>query len=402
MHVVDDQRQLGDGGQAHDLGLQRDAGARGGGHRLLARVGATDRGADAGDLVLALQHAAAVLPDLLGQDLHHLGGRGDGVAGEELDAREQGARGAHVVAVAQEHLGVLAGDDLQRAGHLQRPRLGELDAGVERALVGLQQPFALAAELLLEAPHDGVVRHAEPARQQAQHDGGLGLVGAGVLLGQLAHGHRHDLGGDDAALGEGLRRGPGLLLVDEDGGGPQRQLGAELEEVVPVEGDRHVQHAARVEDRLGAHAHPARRLAAADLGTETLGHDGVVALCRGRLEERFACADDAVAARASHADDEFVHHVGALPCNSWTDLRSGCARGRTTNFWLYTTQRRAILKQNINFVYLYGKIAQINSHVSRIFLFTNNLQLSAENLKPSKALQMFLPEVGVSFEQIII
>ena len=56
--------ELGDARESEDLGLEGHAGARGRGHRLLTGERGADDRADARDLVLRLEHRAAVLPDL--------------------------------------------------------------------------------------------------------------------------------------------------------------------------------------------------------------------------------------------------------------------------------------------------------------------------------------------------
>ena len=59
---------------------------------------------------------------------------------------------------------------------------------------------------------------------------------------------------------------------------------------------------------LDREAHAARRLAAADLRAEALGHDRVVALRGAGRDQGLSGADDAVAARARHAYDEVASH----------------------------------------------------------------------------------------------
>ena len=111
-----------------------------------------------------------------------------------------------------------------------------------------------------------------------------------------------------------------------------RQLGAELEEVLPVEGHGHVEAAARVLTPVRREPHAARGLAAADLRAEALGHHRVVALVGRRRDQRLARAHDAVAARAGHADDEVVHRgVHLVPWGARPSMkRSNAPRARST------------------------------------------------------------------------
>ncbi len=139
----------------------------------------------------------------------------------------------------------------------------------------------------------------------------LRLVAAGRLLRHVRdRAPATPRAGVDADERQRVGRDAGLGLVDDDRVAADRQLGAELEEVVPVERDGDVERAAGVEHRAGREAHPARRLAAADLRAEALGHHRVVALAAQRRDQRLAGAHDAVSARAGHSDDEIVDHAG--------------------------------------------------------------------------------------------
>ena len=60
--------------------------------------------------------------------------------------------------------------------------------------------------------------------------------------------------------------------------GANGKLRPEAQEVFPVQRDRDVEHAARVEHLPGGEAHTARGLAAANLRAEALGHESVEAL----------------------------------------------------------------------------------------------------------------------------
>ena len=100
-------------------------------HRLAARERRADGRPDPGDLILGLQQGSAVLPDVPLEDLHDLGGRGDGIAPEKLAAGEEGRRRADVVAVANRRTGA-RGD-----GRGQPPGLAErMIGGVARDMGG--------------------------------------------------------------------------------------------------------------------------------------------------------------------------------------------------------------------------------------------------------------------------
>ena len=97
----------------------------------------------------------------------------------------------------------------------------------------------------------------QPA-EQAEHDDVLRLVGAGRLLRHLGdRAPRTPRAGVTPASGSSSGATPVLRVVDDDGVAADRQLGAELQEVVPVERDRHVERAAGVEAR--ARSRGARR-----------------------------------------------------------------------------------------------------------------------------------------------
>src|SRR5207248_4304124 len=98
-------------------------------------------------------------------------------------------------------------------------------------------------------------------------------------------------------------------VVDDDRASGHRQLGTELEEVLPVQGHRDVEVAARVEHGIDSEPDPAGRLPAADLRPEALRHDGVVALRRAGGDERLARADDPIASGARHSN----HEIAQLP-----------------------------------------------------------------------------------------
>jgi hypothetical protein len=127
----------------------------------------------------------------------------------------------------------------------------------------------------LWSPAQRLAGNPQPSSEEPEHHAGLCLVGPRGLLRHLGDGN-----GEDQALGEetgrrGLRRRARLLLVDHQGGFAEWKLGAELEEVLPVEDHRDIQRAPRIEHPIAREAHPARRLAAADLRAEALGEHRV-------------------------------------------------------------------------------------------------------------------------------
>ena len=83
-------------------------------------------------------------------------------------------------------------------------------------------------------------------------------------------------------------RDAGVALVNHDGRGLNGQLRAEPAEILPVERHRHIERAVGIEHGPGRQPQPARRLAAADLRAEALGHDAMVTFQRGRRDQRFA------------------------------------------------------------------------------------------------------------------
>ena len=138
----------------------------------------------------------------------------------------------------------------------------------------------------------------------------LAIASIGTAMASAGCTRQRDLVGRDARL----------LVVDDRGGGVDRQLAAEAEEVLPVQGDRDVERPADVEGLLGRHAQPERGFPAADLGPEALGHDAVVALERQCRDERVAGRDDAVAAGACHANRQVVSfgaHNAVCPASEW-------------------------------------------------------------------------------------
>ena len=187
------------------------------------------------------------------------------------------------------------------------------DAGGERVLVALQDLGALLRELLPQPRDERVAAHPEPPREEAEDDRVLGLLRPRVLLRHLGDRDRDRLPRRHPGEREPVRGHSRRALVDDGGPPVHRQLGAELEEVLPVQGDRQVEGAARAEHREGRDPHAAGRLAAADLRPEALRQDRVVALEGGRGDHRVAGGDDAVSPGSGHSDDEVVAHGLSRP-----------------------------------------------------------------------------------------
>ena len=189
-----------------------------------------------------------------------------------------------------------------------------LHAGGERVLVALQDLGALLRELLPEPGDERLAAHAEPAREEAEDDRVLGLLRPRVLLRHLGDRDRDRLPRRRPRASGSRSGGDSRRAVVDDRGPPvHRQLAAELEEVLPVQGHRHVERAARAEDGARRDPHPARGLAAADLRPEALRQHRVVALEGGGGDHRVAGGDDAVSPGSGHADDEVVAHVLSRP-----------------------------------------------------------------------------------------
>ena len=102
----------------------------------------------------------------------------------------------------------------------------------------------------------------------------------------------------------------GVAFVNYDGGWLNLEFVAKAPEVIPIEGDRHVEEAVGIEHRLSGQAQSAASFAAADLRAEALGHYAVVAFQRRSSDQRFARRDDSVPARASDADNQTLTHFG--------------------------------------------------------------------------------------------
>ena len=91
--------------------------------------------------------------------------------------------------------------------------------------------------------------------------------------------------------------------------GAHRQLVPKLEEIRPVQRNRHIECAVGVQHRPGGNPKAARRFAATDLRSEALGHDGRVPFERRRRDEGFPSRNYAISARTGNADDEVAFHA---------------------------------------------------------------------------------------------
>ena len=197
LHVEQDQRQLGDGGQAQHLGLERHA--RAARWRSSTSCPRTRRPRPRPCRLIsssAWRTDAAVLPQLAGEDLHHLGGRGDGVAAEELAAGEERAA-AHISLPSHEQLRLRARPGgparaAARAGARWRRR-GQRRAP-SRFASSSPSPFLAN---FFSSPRSSASRGTpnQPG-EHAEHDAGLGPVGARGGLGELGQRHRADLPGE--------------------------------------------------------------------------------------------------------------------------------------------------------------------------------------------------------------
>ena len=185
--------------------------------------------------------------------------------------------------------------------------LGVLDAGGKSAVVAGEHLGALLREFFVDARDDRFFGEAEPPGEQAEHDVVFRELGAGGLHGDLLH--RHGDGDGRRGLqrdGRGLDLG--LCLVDDDCVLIRGQLTAKAEEVLPVERDGDIERTAWVEHGGRGDAEPAGGFTTANLGAETLGQDGKIALLGGGANQRLACRYDAVATRTSHANNQIVQH----------------------------------------------------------------------------------------------
>ena len=165
LHVDAHQGKLGDGGQTEHLGLQRHPRARCRRHRLLAGERRAHDGPQPRDLVLGLQHRAAVTPEVARERLHDFGGGRDGITSEEVAAGEDGGRRAHLVAVGQQLSRPSRRCRRQSASLARRVRVGVGEAGGERALASFEDLRTLARELAAQALEDRPRRQPEPARE---------------------------------------------------------------------------------------------------------------------------------------------------------------------------------------------------------------------------------------------
>ena len=220
---TEDQGQLGDGGQAEGLSLQRHTRARCAGDRDGPGPAGTDGCADGRDLVFGLEGDDVVVL-VLGQVMQDVAGGRDGVRAleERLTCqvrRCHKAQGQGLVA-----RDVAVGAWLELGGRHLVAAVEELDgvgvavAGLECAAVGLVEG---GLELGLDpglgdrgVPVEEPVRHAEGEEVLAA----VGLLcaeaeAADRTLGELAQLHRHHLVGREAAVLQGVGLALGLLEI---------------------------------------------------------------------------------------------------------------------------------------------------------------------------------------------
>jgi hypothetical protein len=190
----------------------------------------------------------------------------------------------------------------------QRIFTGVLHAGLECGFVLLDRILAFRRESFLEARQDAARRKAEPAGQETEDHRVLRALVPDGIARHLVDRHGDDFGRSDLGEGDLVHRHACLAVVDHDRAAADRQLGSETQKVIPVECDGHVERAAKAEHAGGRDPKPKRRFAAANLGAEALGHARVVALDRGRGNQRFARGHHAVAAGAGHANHKVVSH----------------------------------------------------------------------------------------------
>ena len=355
LHVDDEQRELGHHRETDGLGLERDAGAGGRGDAQLAGERRTDRGADAGDLVLGLERRDAerlVLRELV----EDVGGRGDRV-GAEHDV-EAGLHAAGDQPVGQGQVAADVAVDPWR--HRSRLHfvlddeglggLAEVPPGLERRDVGVADVRDLG-EPLAEEVDRGLGRPAVHPRQQPEREHVLGpggvLARQAELLDRLdghpGQVHREDLEVAQLVVGvterrERVRRVAGLGQVavaevvgvhdDRRALGQVGQVGLERGR---VHRDQHVGSVARGEDVVVGEVHLERRdtgqraLGCADLRGEVRQRHQVVAEGRRLLGEPVSGQLHPVPGVAGEPDDDpidlldLLRHVVAPPrCNqSW-------------------------------------------------------------------------------------
>ena len=221
LDVDEQQRQLHRHRQRDRLALERHARTRGGGHAEVAGEGGAERHADRCDLVLGL-HGADAEVLVLRQLVEDVGRRRDRVRAErdrqlgELAGGDEAPRQRRVARDAR----VLAGGQ-RRGPHLVAvtDRLGgltEVEAGLERRLVGLDHLLVLG-ELLLDPLERGLGGPGVHERHQAEREEvlrplGVARLHAERLAGLLGErGHRHL---DHPVAGERVVVERALLVVD--------------------------------------------------------------------------------------------------------------------------------------------------------------------------------------------
>ena len=241
LRVDDHAGDLGHTRQAEHLGHQAEARAGRGRHRLLAGVRRAEHHADRRDLVFGLDDGAANLGQLVGQELHDVGGGGDRVASVAAAAGHQRAERHGVVARQHD-----AAFELGRP-HLERAALGDVlvDEGVaqvDRLQVLVQDVGALAGQLrLAQQTMDVLDLEAEQAGDDADGDHVLGQRQLDLVLGDV--GQRHGVRAVAVVFGQ-LHLG---RVVDQDAA--RAQMLDRVVEGFLVEGQQHVDQRRRATRR---------------------------------------------------------------------------------------------------------------------------------------------------------
>ena len=230
LDVEDHRGNLGEVGQAGELGHQRDAGAGGRGHRARARPAGADHHADRRELVLGLHdregglarlRVDAVLAQVVDQRLAERRRRRDRIPGDDGDAGQQAAERGGGVAVDQDLAGGLVHPlDAERV-RLRRGWPAAQAKPASSAPMFSCQRLGLLAELLGERLLHLVQLDVEQVREDAVVDHVAdepAQLGVGADLGDdLVERHRIEV--DVAAQRVQLQR----LVVDDDGAGLERQ-----------------------------------------------------------------------------------------------------------------------------------------------------------------------------------
>ena len=205
LYVHNHQRQLGHDGKTHSLAFERQTGTRGGGHGEVAGIGGTDRGADAGDLILGLHRLHAQIL-ALGQLFEDDRRRRNGI--RTAEERQTGLLGSGAEAPCRSHVAVdRTIGSLFQLCRSHRIGVGELVCvgrivvtGVDSALVGLGHERIFLSELALQVLFSMVFGTVVYPEADAQCKHVLALDHRFVVklhVGQRLAGHGRDVGRHD-------------------------------------------------------------------------------------------------------------------------------------------------------------------------------------------------------------